>query len=251
MTRAFFPLLKRELAAILLSPIVPTVFTCLALILGFNYLVCLQVIESGMRTISPLAAMFSTFPFWIVIMIFTPLLTMRLFSDEYRMGTIEPLLTAPVSMWDVVLSKFTSALLAYLLILISPTLIYLGLFYYYAQAQAVLLWGPILLGYLITLLIGMFWIAIGLFASCLTKNQIVAAVISFTIIVLMFFVGLLGYLAPDSAFRGVLGYIFSYDHMLLFNQGFFDTRPIVFYLSGTAFFLALCHQLLSFRKFRN
>lgn len=251
MTKAFFTLLKRELAALLLSPIVPTVFICLALILGFNYLVCLQVIESGVRVISPLAAMFSTFPFWIVIMIFAPLLTMRLFSDEYRMGTIEPLLTAPVSMWDVVLSKFVSALLAYLLILVSPTLIYLGLFYYYTKAQAVFLWGPIFLGYGMTLLIGMFWISIGLFASCLTRNQIVAAILSFTLIVLMFFIGLLGYLAPDSTFRGLLSYIFSYDHMLLFNQGFFDTRPVVFYLSGTLFFLTLSHHLLSFRKYRN
>jgi ABC-2 type transport system permease protein len=102
------------------------------------------------------------------------------------------------------------------------------------------------------LLLGMFYVSIGCFASVLTKNQIIAAIISFCAITLLFFLGLVQFilLNVSSATRDLLGYFSALEHMGTFSRGVIDTRPIVLYVSMTILMLALTHQAFQSRKWR-
>jgi ABC-2 type transport system permease protein len=102
------------------------------------------------------------------------------------------------------------------------------------------------------LLLGMFYLSVGCFASVLTKNQIIAAIISFCAITLLFFLGLVQFILLDvsSATRDLLGYFSALEHMGTFSRGVIDTRPIVLYLSMTVVMLTLTHQAFQSRKWR-
>jgi ABC-2 type transport system permease protein len=102
------------------------------------------------------------------------------------------------------------------------------------------------------LLFGMFYLSVGCLASVLTKNQIVAAIISFCAITLLFFLGLVQFIMTEvsSGTRDLLGYFSALDHMGTFSRGIIDTRPIVLYVSMTIVMLALTHQAFQSRKWR-
>jgi ABC-2 type transport system permease protein len=176
-----------------------------------------------------------------------PVLTMRLFSEEYKTGTIEMLLTAPVRDGDVILSKFAGALSFYILLWL-PSLAGLAIFQVVTRNAVPVAWIPLGLSYLMVILVGMLYLSIGLFSSVLTKNQAVAAMISFTIIALLFFAGFLSYLVRDPGWRDALTYIFTLEQMRSFSAGLFDSRAVVFYLSGTAFFLVLTQRVMAGRR---
>lgn len=250
MTKGFFVQLKREFGALLLSPIAYVIFVCLAIVNGFSFMQCVYYVSEGVRNFTLMQIFFYIFYFWIALIVLIPALTMRLFSEEYKAGTIEPLLTAPVEDLDVVLAKFFAAVGFYMLVW-APTLLYLVILQIITHNQVPIVWEPILLSYLMVLLVGMFWISIGLFASSLTKNQIIAAILSFTLIGMLFFIGFLSYITKDSSLREMISYIFTLDHMRQFNQGYFDTRPLVFYLSGTFLFLSLTHRVMLSRRLKD
>jgi len=102
------------------------------------------------------------------------------------------------------------------------------------------------------LLLGMFYLSVGCFASVLTKNQIISAIISFCAITLLFFLGLVQFLMLEisSTVRDLLGYFSAIEHMGTFSRGIFDTRPIVLYISLTTLMLALTYQAFQTRKWR-
>ena len=102
------------------------------------------------------------------------------------------------------------------------------------------------------LLLGMFYISIGCFTSVLTSNQIIAAVISFVVITLLFLVGLIQYVLLDvsSGMRDWLGYVSAIEHMGTYSRGIIDTRPMVLYLSMTVLMLTLTYQAFQSRKWR-
>ena len=102
------------------------------------------------------------------------------------------------------------------------------------------------------LLIGMFYLSVGCFASVLTKNQIIAAIISFCAITLFFFLGLVQFILLNvtSATRDLLGYFSALEHMGTFSRGVIDTRPIVLYLSMTTVMLILTYLAFQSRKWR-
>jgi ABC-2 type transport system permease protein len=190
---------------------------------------------------------FYIFHFWFLLIILVPVLTMRLFSEEYKTGTIEMLLTAPVRDGDVILSKFAGALSFYILLWL-PSLAGLAIFQVVTRNAVPVAWIPLGLSYLMVILVGMLYLSIGLFSSVLTKNQAVAAMISFTIIALLFFAGFLSYLVRDPGWRDALTYIFTLEQMRSFSAGLFDSRAVVFYLSGTAFFLVLTQRVMAGRR---
>ena len=107
--------------------------------------------------------------------------------------------------------------------------------------------------YLLLLLLGMFYLSIGCLASVLTKNQIIAAVISLVTIVLIFFTGLLGFILPNisQGFRDFVAYFSTVEHMRDFSRGLIDTRPIVYYLSMTVLLQILTFQIFQFRKWKS
>jgi ABC-2 type transport system permease protein len=197
-------------------------------------------------------AFFNSVFFWFAFVLIFPLITMRLFSEEFKLGTIEPLMTAPVRDWQVVLAKFFGAFVFYI-ILWMPTLIYFPIFQKITDLSAGNSVGAYLGSYLMLLLFGMFYLSIGCLASVLTKNQIVAAIISFCAITLLFFLGLVQFIMTEvsSGTRDLLGYFSALDHMGTFSRGIIDTRPIVLYVTMTIVMLTLTYQAFQSRKWRS
>jgi ABC-2 type transport system permease protein len=249
MTRALWILWKREVGAILHSPIAWVLLTCMSLINGFSFSQCVAYLGQGVKEFTVMQIYFYIFHFWFLLIILVPILTMRLFSEEYKTGTIEMLLTAPVRDGDVILSKFFGVLFFYLLLWI-PSLLGLAIFQAVTHQAVPVAWIPLGFSYLMVTLVGMLYLSIGLFASVLTRNQAVAAMISFTMIALLFFAGFLSYLVRDPGWRDALSYIFTLEQMRSFSAGQFDSRPVVLYLSGTAFFLILTRQVMAGRRLK-
>ena len=212
MTRALWILWKREVGAILHSPIAWVLMTCMALINGFSFSQCVAYLGQGVKEFTVMQIYFYIFHFWFLLIILVPILTMRLFSEEYKTGTIEMLLTAPVRDGDVILSKFFGVLFFYLLLWI-PSLLGLAIFQLVTKQAVPVAWIPLGFSYLMVTLVGMMYLSIGLFASVLTRNQAVAAMISFTTIALLFFAGFLSYLVRDPGWREALSYIFTLEQM--------------------------------------
>src|ERR1700712_2137410 len=176
----FLTLLGREVRSYFYSPIAYVVLVFFLLLSGVDF--CFQLSFMNGRPV-PYAvqeAFFNSVFFWFAFVLIFPLITMRLFSEEFKLGTIEPLMTAPVRDWQVVLSKYFGALFFYIVLWI-PTIFYFVIFQVVTHQTAATSMGAYLGGYLMLLLLGMFYLSIGCFASVLTKNQIVAAVISFSV----------------------------------------------------------------------
>ena len=249
--RKFWALLVREIRSYFHSPIAYIVLVFFLLVTGVDFYFQVSFMNQRPINYSILEAFFNSVFFWFAFVLIFPLITMRLFSEEFKLGTIEPLMTAPVRDLQVVLAKFFGALFFYIALWI-PTLIYFAIFQKITNQPAASSAGAYWGSYLMLLLLGMFYLAVGCLASVVTKNQIVAAIISFCAITLLFFLGLVQFILLDvsSGMRDALGYFSAIEHMGTYSRGIIDTRPIVFYLSMTAFVLTLTYQAFQSRKWR-
>ncbi len=187
-----------------------------------------------------------TFFFWFSILIIPPLLTMRTFSEEKRTGTIETLLTAPVSDAQVVLAKFLGAWLAYLLLWVCTVVLFLIL-----STHTRFDWGPIITGYAGTGLLGSVLISFGILASSLTRNQVIAALLSFVAILLLFSLGLLDAFIHNPQATSLIRYLSLIEHTRDFSRGILDTRPLVFYVSLSAVCLFLTGRVIASPRWRS
>jgi ABC-2 type transport system permease protein len=250
--RTLFVLLAREVRGLFYAPIAYVMLALFLAFMGVNYQTAVTSLNQANTEATLVEATFFNLLFWIVFPLIFPLMTMRLFADEYRMGTIEPLVTAPVNDWQIVLSKFLSVVVFYVL-LFAPSFLYFALFQWISGGAPVQSAGTYWSVYLLLLLLGMFFLSIGLFASSLVKDQINAAIISLVVIVLyMFLPSLLGFLlnSTDPRFGKVREFLSPIDHMRDFARGLVDSRPIVWYVSMTALFLMLTHQVFQSRKLK-
>ena len=247
----FFTLLSREIRAYFYSPIAYVVLVFFLLVSGVDFYFQISYMNQRPVPYSVEEAFFNSVFFWFAFVLIFPLITMRLFAEEFKLGTIEPLMTAPVRDWHVVLSKFFGALLFYI-ILWMPTAVYFIIFRAITHQPAANSVGAYLGAYSMLLLLGMFYLSIGCFASVLTKNQIVAAIISFAAITLLFFLGLVSFILLDisSSTRQLLGYFSAIEQMGSLSRGEIDTRPIVLYLSMTVVMLTFTYQAFQSRKWR-
>jgi ABC-2 type transport system permease protein len=247
----FFTLLGREVRGYFYSPIAYIVLVFFLIISGVDFYFQISFMNQRPVPYSVEEAFFNSVFFWFAFVLIFPLITMRLFSEEFKLGTIEPLMTAPVRDWQVVLSKYFGSLVFYLILWI-PTLFYFVIFQAITHQPAATSPGAYLGGYLMLLLLGMFYLSIGCFTSVLTKNQIVAAVVSFAAITLLFFLGLISFilLEVSSETRQLLGYFSAIEQMGTLSRGVFDTRPIVLYLSLTIVTLTFTYQAFQTRKWR-
>ena len=250
--RKFFVLLERELKSYFYSPIAYIVLCFVLALAGFNAYTVVSVLNRGPSDYTMVEVFFNTAIFWFAFLPIVPLVTMRLYSEEFKLGTIETLMTAPVDEWQVVASKFAGALLFYIILWL-PTLLHFVIFQYITKQPAAPSVGSYFGSYLLLLLIGMFYLSLGCFASVLTRNQIVAAVISFVLVLLTFFTGLLGFVIPSAsqAFRDLVSYFSTVEHMRDFSRGLIDSRPIVFYLTMTIFLQVLTFQVFQYRKWKS
>ncbi len=254
--RTLLILLNRELRAYFQSIVAYIVIAAVSLLHGIIFLRSVKDLKTDGATLSLNHVMLLNIPFWLIFILIVPIITMRLFSEEQKLGTLEPLLTAPVQTWQMVFSKYFAALLFYL-ILYLPCMLYMLYFEKVTGASAVgsvaALQSPSFYGgYAMIFLIGTFFVAIGCLASAVTSNQIIAAVISFTILLIYFLLGYVRLLANDLPPVTIqfLEYISPIEHMRNFASGLFDSRPIIYYLSFTVFALALTLQVLDYRKWK-
>lgn len=180
----------------------------------------------------------------IILLIMTPLLTMRLFAEEKKTGTIELLLTFPVNDIDVVLGKYF-ACLAVQLIMILMTATYPVLIVVLGEPEVM----PILTGYLGLVMLGTAAISLGIFTSSVTENQIVSASISFGI---LFFFWLISYSVPlvSPGLGTLLGYLSINEHINSLSKGVVDSEDIIYYLCFTVLFLFLTLRSLETNRWR-
>ena len=175
----------------------------------------------------------------ILLLLISSVLTMRLLAEERKMGTLELLLTAPVRDSEVIIGKFLGSL-GILTAMLALTFYYPILLMWFGDPD----WGPIATGYLGLFLLGSVSLAVGIFASSLTSNQIVAAVVTGGILFALWFVGMLADLLPE-ALGEVASYLSLYYHFPDFMRGVIDTRGIIYYLSITVLFLFLAIRSLA------
>ncbi len=180
----------------------------------------------------------------VILLFMIPMITMGLFSEEKKRGTIELLLTAPITDAQVVLGKFFAAASFFVILLLS-TWVPMSVLYIYGDPAS----GPILSGYLGLLLYGFALLAIGMFISTLTENQIVAAVLSFGTIMVLWLVDVLANTA-ESGTREVLTYLSILSHLDDFMRGILATSHIIFYLSLMLVALFLTYRSIDSLRWR-
>lgn len=246
-------LLRRELGAYFLGPM------AFLILLAFQVIACLnfwELIDALGRPQQSLSSRFEPLnlyisgstPFWIAILVCVPVLTMRLIAEERRSGTIETLLTVPVTEAEVVVSKWLAGVGMYLVLLL-PFLVYLPFLYYQGRYHFDV--GPLasLLIGLTTL--GMMFVSIGLFFSSLTRNQIIAAVWTFVVLFLFVVLTLLVYVFAaerQAAWAEGVRYVAVLHQVQSFGTGKLDLRFLTFHLSVTAFMLYLTVKTLQTRR---
>jgi ABC-2 type transport system permease protein len=230
----------RELKAYFVSPIAYGAGALFLLINGFLF----SLIVTGSQEASLRGVMQNMM---FILLLFAPALTMKLIADEQRMGTIELLLTAPVRDWQIILGKYFGSLITYLVILLGPTLYYVALLAIFGKPD----YGPIITGYIGILLLGASFLAVGLFSSSLTQNQIIAYFAGLVILLLLWVADAgnspLGLSGPIG---DALAYIAIPRHFDDFFRGVVDTRDIVYSLSVVTVSLFLATQVLQSRRWR-
>lgn len=250
--RVFWVLFKKEVRAFFVSPMAYIVLALVMVLNGFSFRAALSVLESAPSEGSIVTWTFHAMWFWLSYFFVFPLLTMRLFAEEKKMGTLETLFTAPVRTSQVIWAKYLAAVLIYCVLWV-PSYFNFLLVDWIAVGQVDIPAGALKGSYLILLAMGLFNLAIGCFASALTSNQIIAAIIAFTVSLLHFLVGLfimvVGKKVSDT-FVDVINYFASMEHIRTFTSGLIDTRPLVYYTSFALLFLALTHQVVEFRRWR-
>lgn len=241
-------LVKRELIAYFSSPLAYMVLTAFLFLQGYIFYLIVSFLNNPRtQAMTPLRLFFGgTIFFWLFLLFVIPVITMRLIAEERRSGTIEPLMTSPITEGQVIAGKFLAAL-GFYVILWLPTLIYVLILRHYTAIDL----GPVASGYLGVLLLGVLFLGVGTFTSTLTKNQLIAATLAFAVMVILFSVGLMQQLmVSSSALKSVLGYMNLWTHMDDFARGILDTRHIVYELSVGFMFLYLAAKSLEVKKWR-
>ena len=204
----------------------------------FFFVANLSSLFGRMATFEHVAG-FLAFP---ILMVVTPIFTMRLFAEEANRGTLELLLTSPVRDWEIVAGKFFGALTAYLAILV-VSLVYPFVLFRFSEPDL----GVMLAQYLGLIALSAAFISVGMFTSALTESQILAAVFSFLLLVALW---ILPWLADAvSEQLGEIGQILApLPHLENFNRGLIDSVDVFYYLAFTAIFLVLSLRFLEARR---
>jgi ABC-2 type transport system permease protein len=242
------PLFMKELKSYFYSPIAYVVLVVFLAFNSFVFSLLMIVLNDPRMTIEGSAMQLyfgRTIFLYLVLSIVPAVITMRLIAEERKSGTIEVLMTAPVTDWDLVLSKFLGAW-AFFLFLWAPTLLYVAVLRWYSPLD----YGPICSGYLGTALVGAMFIAVGLLCSSLTRNQIIAAIVSYVVITTIWIVGIFENLVSGELAKGIFAYLSVFNHFDGFSKGIVDTRPLVYYTTSTILCLFLTVRIVESQKWR-
>jgi len=248
---------QKELKAYFSSPIAYVVIGFWSLLYGYFFVAILQFFVSqsmrmnqfGMQgpqsmnvnqqLIRPLLQNVN-----ILVLFLMPMVTMRTYAEEKRSGTIELLLTSPVSDFQIIIGKFLGAMALYACML-AVTLIHIGLLFVYGHPE----WKPIVTTYIGLLLFGGCFVSLGLFISSLTKNQIVAGMVTFAVFLLLWIITWIGSFSGPTVDK-ITQYISILDHLDDFGKGVLDTTHLIYYLSFITFGLFLTAKSVDSERWR-
>jgi ABC-2 type transport system permease protein len=226
---------QKELRSFFNSPVAYIVIVVFLAILGWyftNYLFLMNM--------SSLRVIFEITPY--LLLVFAPAITMRLISEEKKAGTLELLMTKPIREYEIIIGKFLAAWVLYLIALL-PTLSY----YITVSALGSIDMGSVIGGYLGLILVGAVFIAISVFASAITENQVVAFIVSFLIVFIFFMFDRLVPFAPGYL-ASILEYLSIDFHFSNIARGVIDTRDVLYYISTVGFTLFLGTVALQKRR---
>jgi gliding motility-associated transport system permease protein len=247
---------ERELRAYFASPIAYAVIGFFALVFGWMFYAFLRFFitrsmsmgPGGMgqgpvnineMLIRPLVLQIS-----IIVLFALPMVTMRTYSEEKRSGTIELLLTSPITDLQIILGKFLGALALYALMLLI-TVPSIAVLFWYGDPD----WKPVVTSYLGLLLMGGSFIAFGLFISSMTKNQVVAGFLTFCTLLMLLLVGWVQeFVGPIG--QAIVSALAIFDHFEDFSKGVLDTKHLVYYLSVITFGLFLTAKSVDSERWR-
>jgi ABC-2 type transport system permease protein len=180
----------------------------------------------------------------VIILFIMPMITMRTYSEEKRSGTIELLLTSPVTDLEIILGKFFGALGLYVAMLV-VTMLYVAILFVYGTPE----WRPLVAAYLGLLLMGGAFLSLGLLISSMTNNQIVAGIISFIVFLMLWIVGWFADTAGPTM-GAVTRYLSITEHFDDFSKGIIDTKHVIYYLSLITFGLFLTAKSVDSERWR-
>lgn len=248
--RTLFILYKKELKHFIGTPFGWIVLSFIVLLQGFSLTSVLEQYEKSPVQVNLLFSCLSTPIFWFYFIFIFPLITMKQFAEEERSGTLENLMTSPVTTWQVVLSKYLSSYTFYLMLWL-PLLAHLKIFEMVTGSIPPVTTAEMIGAFSILTLAGAFFTAVGILASSLTSSQIIAAIITFGSLIFIVFMGLIPSIAGDS-FQGaaVFHYVSVHEHIAYFSRGLLDLRPISFYLSMSLLTLLVTHHIVDFRRWK-
>jgi ABC-2 type transport system permease protein len=180
----------------------------------------------------------------VIILFVMPMITMRTYSEEKRSGTIELLLTSPVTDFQIIMGKFLGAMALYVAMLL-VTVVYMAILFIYGNPE----WRPVVAGYLGLLLMGGCFIAVGLLISSLTKNQIVAGFLTFAVFLMLWVINWIGDTSGPTT-QAIVSYLSITEHFDDFARGVIDTKHVVYYLSFITFGLFLTAKSVDSERWR-
>ena len=254
--KGFSAVFKRELYAFFASPIFYVVGTIFLTLSGYFFytsvayysLISFQAAQNsyigGQVNLNEMVVKPLFDDMSIILLLIVPLLTMRLLAEEKKNGTIELLLTYPVRELAVVLGKYLATLLV-IVILLALTAINIFMISRFGVVE----WGPVLSGYGGLIFLAAGFVSLGLFASALTQNQIIAAVLGFGALLMFWVIGWAGSVSGPGVGK-VVNYLSLLEHQDSFTTGILDTRDIMYYLTFLVFFIFLTLRYLDSQKIR-
>ncbi len=246
---------QKELKSYFASPIAYIVIGLWALLYGYFFVAILgffvrqsmqmmqmqgpQAMNVNQQLIRPLLQNVT-----ILVLFLMPMVTMRTYAEEKRSGTIELLLTSPITDFQIIMGKFLGAVALYV-IMLAVTLVHLALLFIYGNPE----WKPIFTAYIGLLLLGSCFISLGLLISSLTKNQIVAGMVTFAVFLMLWVITWIGSFSGPTVDK-LTQYLSIIDHYDDFGKGVLDTTHVIYYLSFITFGLFLTAKSVDSERWR-
>ena len=247
----YLTLTRRELGAYFLSLTGYVIIAAVTFLLGLSFVVLLVKLQQEPTPVPVTELFYVTQFFWLILLLSTPVITMRLFAQEKASGTFETLMTTPVSELQVVLAKFTAGLTFYTLTWL-PLLGCLLIVRHFAREPGAFDAGVVGSTYLGIVLFGAMFVSLGCCASALTRSQVTAGMITLALSGSIFCIGVLADRFPTQASwqAQLLSSLAFFEQMHDFARGVVDTRAIILYVSLTLFFLFLTLRVVESRRWK-
>ena len=250
-------IIAKELRSAYFSPIIYVVGAVFLLIFGIlSYIFVVNAGTQAIRLmqIQGMAAKINlndlvfrqTFGYTAFTLMFVlPILTMRVFAEERKLRTFELLMTSPVGINEIVAGKFAAVFLIYLgmLALTGSVPVVLAMFNSFD-------WAPVFTGYLGLLLMGALFLSVGLFASAVTENQIIAAFLSFGLLFFVWLLGTMGAILGDTPAGNAISYLSFIEHYDRLVRGLINTKDLVYFACGILFMLFLTHRVVESQRWK-